>query len=377
MQIDSASERPTLIPAPETVTPPSPESVTPPSQFEHLRERHKQLWDELQRKKGSSEAALRKREYQTTIAEKLNNKVNPFEIPPQYTRAGMDKFFTETAESDALCDMVILKDEVRAKLALVLAEAIGKGQTIGSVTGDTDQLKFINDNAGRELGDCALMYSAAKLLQALDKAKLDCQVLAFKSAQAADETYVFFIGLTDNDIKKIQAITAAQNNEVERINVPNNDGQEMTVEIATSVGFCHSNEEALAPAIVAERERQAKDLQYAWDEVDAYLELTDVRAHIEKAKKQLAKFPLTELEYTSLSTMDLLERMLNEYQNGRVSRPVLKAMLTQFAITAIAEVKSDDAKKVHSDLYNSLRKSFEEIISNEQNEQPPIEQLVG
>lgn len=143
-------------------------------------------------------------------------------------------------QPDRLGGVLIESDKNRKQLVKELAETIKNGTHILIILGDVDGLKHFNDTFSRDLGDEAIKHSIFTIAKEVDKffpQDSGLKIRIFRDSQAADETWLYILGLTEKQLNLLGELKRRISNKPE-VSLPNRIGRG----ISFSVGFCHSGE---------------------------------------------------------------------------------------------------------------------------------------
>lgn len=224
-------------------------------------------------------------------------------IPDEYLANNpRNGFFSEVTREHGLTHLPILNDKVRQRLALAIAKCIEVREEFAIILSDTDQLKHLNDIAGRPMGDLGIRANAAEMIRQLIKVGLGDDIYVFAAGESPDEVLVFVRNLTPEKIEGLRKAVDSRNKTnhiVSNIPVEKTDGERVTQTgtFSGSAGIAMSTDELIAPEInrfrtVIETERSSgRAASPAYTVFDtARVQAVEI-AHMVKERRDRSSFP--------------------------------------------------------------------------------------
>ena len=119
-------------------------------------------------------------------------------------------------QKDRLVGVLLETNANRLFLFDKIAEGLKKGHHFGVIYSDVDWLKHLNDTFSRNLGDRAIIHSVcdiSEIINGVFQKEEGFEVVIFRSDHAADESWFFILGLSEDNLKlmdKLQSKVATQ-----------------------------------------------------------------------------------------------------------------------------------------------------------------------
>jgi hypothetical protein len=270
---------------------------------------------------------------------------------PSHILTGTD-IFEKTKIVDEKTGLRIENDQLRTHTVTLLSDCIRNGKNWAVVYSDGDNLKEAN-NISREFGDMAIVYSAAKTIQAIEKSNLgpNVKIITSRQEDAGDEVVVWLFDVSNQDLQNlyreidlIQAPTKI-NNPSFRLStstaVISNDDRRIQAEINNS-----------KPWLLADNSRLAYNLYQheIMDRAEKDVKLKKIDKDIDRLKD------LPENKLLTANNMDTFIKAISEtFGNSRISDKVLEILLKLVsAHSAIVMSKNPDCESAYKFLLKGV-----------------------
>jgi GGDEF domain-containing protein len=255
--------------------------------------------------------------------------VNPFEervravgieldIPDRFINTDR---FPESTHIDPLTGLPIEEDAMRIQVAQEFTDCIKEGKHWVMVYSDADNLKQANKRHKREFGDTVIRYGAARPTQLADQLNLPDEVSTYAMRQtgAADETVMWFFGVTEDQIEQIKNLTGPIG-EKKKISDP-----EFTFSV--SAVALSSTDESLQDQITQTREfLDGNPDSKAFNLFKTIKEKADTETQIMKISKDVERLPVERLSAAS-GYEDIKSIIIEEIGDSRISEKLLSHVL--------------------------------------------------
>ena len=273
------------------------------------------------------------------------------------------RFFTEITNRHGLSELPILKGEARKRVALAMAWHVEHGRDFAVLLADVDQLKKTND-IGRKVGDASIRLNAADTIRALSAQGLEENMTAFATSDSPDEVVIFVWNLDSSDLDKIsQAADDRNHTDYHVENIPSKEGP-ASADFSGSAGFTTTKDPELAREVlefkkICDRKRsQGLPITPAYDLFEMSVRIADEKAHEVKESTERDSFVEPE---SDLSTEDLISAIVDQKGGGRISRPLLAALLAQVAQLALEQARANPSQTEH--IEKTLRTIVDDYLS--------------
>lgn len=278
-----------------------------------------------------------------------------------------NKYFSEGAGTHGLTGLSILNEKVRGRVALAMSKCTERGEGFALLLTDANQLKRLNDIAGRPFGDIGILSNAAELIRLLEEGGFGDDMYVFAAGESPDEVIVFVRNLDAEKEKKLQEIIKQRNNiqqKVRGIEVKHQDGSTTQEEavfsgsaaVVTSFDPVVAEEVAAFRNIIKQRRGEGAPVTPAYTLFDILREEADGRAHEVKQIFERDTFPDI-AEFKGLPPEEARSWLINEYAGKRISPALFDAL------AALAILKGmSDSEKMTSDERVAAIQQLEEAV---------------
>lgn len=276
-----------------------------------------------------------------------------FAVVPEQYRADhpRNRFFSEVTRKHGLTELPVLNEKVRQRLALAISKCIENDEHFALVISDADQLKHLNDIAGRPMGDLGIKANAAEMIRQLVGAGLGDDAYVFAAGESPDEVAVFVRNLDSDKIEKLRQVVAKRNgirHKVRDVPVNQSDGTQIFegCTFSGSAGLSTSFDQSVAAELadfrkIIEHKRAASlPVIPAYSLFDILKTEADDAAHKVKEKREKDTFPDLDFYLTEAGPEEASSAITTAYAGKRTS-PLLFS-----AITALERLRG------HSDSEN-------------------------
>lgn len=279
----------------------------------------------------------------SSYAEKLRAAGFALDIPPQF-RAQLP------LQADRLTKITIETDRNRRILVERFSQAVRNGERFAILYADLDNLKVAN-SIDRAFGDEIIRAGAADVCNGIAELDLDgTEVFAFRPGKAADETIMWFFGLTE---EQQAALTrkGAQLNSRTRTYADNR----IQYEMSNSVTVVTSDDPLFATNLSSSRDFLARrdKKRFAWDLFRQFTQFADDKTKLTKIAKDIARLPIVDI-VTSLDQTVKPERVramrniiTKKLGDTRVSKPLMAAALRMVEEEVRMEKMGNQAMRQH------------------------------
>lgn len=301
-------------------------------------------------------------------SENPNIEVNPFQsrLEAQGINFDIPQRFKETqnlpstVQKDRLTGLPVENDKLRLQIIREFSEAIRINRHWTVVSSDVDNLKTAN-NISRQFGDMVIRYGATRLLQAIDQVQLspNARVIAMRQGNAADETIVWFFGVSNEEIDKIKtAVTEADR--PKKSNDPDFSLSQSTTVISSADSGIQEDQEVTKKWL---EENQGKP---AFDFFRQINDMADYNVTTIKINKDLARFPIEDFQATE-DVAAAIEVITNTLGGSRISEPLLRGILECCILLGIAKISPERLREAQEKLINingfeEMRDLFKELF---------------
>lgn len=293
-----------------------------------------------------------------------------FATIPDKFKAGdpRNKYFSEVAGTHGLTGLSILNEKVRGRVALAMSKCTERGEGFALLLTDANQLKRLNDIAGRPFGDIGILSNAAELIRLLEEGGFGDDMYVFAAGESPDEVIVFVRNLDAEKEKKLQELIKQRNkiqHKIQGIEVKDQLGATTHQEavfsgsaaVVTSFDPVVAAEVAAFRNIIKQRRGEGAPVTPAYTLFDILREEADGRAHEVKQIFERDTFPDV-AEFRDLTPEEARSLLLGEYAGKRISPALFDAL------TALAILKGmSDSEKMPPDERVAAIQQLEEAVA--------------
>lgn len=272
----------------------------------------------------------------------FDNQLNKAGIPTSISPELQSKIFTLPNEKlDQLTKLPLETDNMRTAITKRLGEAMKSGERFACFYTDTDNLKTAN-YVDRDFGDAIIRSDVARIGKMIEEIDLgDSPVYLLRQTGAADETVVWFFGLSEDQQQTLREKSKELNRKRLEVVVTDKKNEQKTFTISTTATIVDSEEPEVQEMIANTLTWMKQGGEKGIDVIprNDYKEIkrtADDLTKFMKVAKDIARLPVEELGVAE-SRKKVKEILVDTVADTRVSRPFARAVLSIMEQTTVMD----------------------------------------